>query len=375
MHRTPHHRHHHRRDLRRFALAATAIACGALALPAAGQAATTFGSPLTETPQSGINPNATQCLNPPQPVACTRVLIALNKFNPSFPIAAPVSGVVVKFRIKAANVDTDTFKIVRLTDAGGGKFNGQSIGTGPTVTTKADQNAIQEFPARVSMQAGDRVAIDSADSSSSFSNNGSPKQVRFVPPLVNGESARPQTETDNKELLVQAVIEPDSDHDGFGDETQDRCPTNATTAGVCPIPDNGAPSLSLSAIAPGSFRAASSGASASRSRAPIGAKVFYRLSETATVTFGVERATAGRRVGGRCVKRTRANRTRRRCTRYVALRGSFKKVGGAGLNSLRFSGRLNGRKLAVGSYKLVATARDGSGNRSKTRRLSFRIVK
>jgi len=360
--------------LRRLAVAATVVAAGALAAPAVGQAATTFGSPLTETPQNGINPNVTQCLNPPMPVPCTRVLIALNKFNPNFPIAAPIAGVVTKFRIKAAAADTDTFKIVRLTDAGGGKFNGRSVGTGPTVTTKADQNAIQEFPARISVQAGDRVAIDSADSSSSYSDNGSPKQVRFVPPLVDGQSARLQTEHDNKELLVQAVIEPDADRDGFGDETQDRCPTNGTTAGVCPAPDNGAPSLSLSAIAPGSFRAASSGASATRRRAPIGAKVFYRLSETATVTFSVEKATVGRRVRGRCVKQTRSNRSRRRCTRYVALRGSFKKVGGAGLNSLRFSGRLNGRKLAVGSYKLVATARDGSGNRSKTRRLSFRIV-
>ena len=308
--------------VRRLVIASAAVAAGALALPAAGQAATSFGSPLTETPSSGINPNVTQCLNPPMPVPCTRVLIALNKFNPSFPIAAPMSGVVTKFRIKAAAVDKDTFRIVRLTDAGGGKLNGQSVGTGPTVTTTATQ-----------------------------------------------------TETDNKELLVQAVVEPDADRDGFGDETQDRCPTNATTAGACPTPDNGPPSLSLSAIAPSTFRAASSGASASVRRAPIGAKVFYRLSETATVTFSVERATVGRKVGRRCVRRTRANSRRRHCTRYVALRGSFKKVGGAGLNSLRFSGRMNGRKLSPGYYKLVAVAHDGSGNGSKTRRLGFRIVK
>ena len=361
--------------VRGLVIASAAVAAGALALPAAGQAATSFGSPLTETPSSGINPNVTQCLNPPMPVPCTRVLIALNKFNPSFPIAAPMAGVVTQFRIKAAAVDRDTFRIVRLTDAGGGKFNGQSVGTGPTVTTAANQNAIQEFAARVSVQAGDRVAIDSADSSSSFSDNGSPKQVRFVPPLIDGQGPRAQTETDNKELLVQAVVEPDADRDGFGDESQDRCPTSATTAGACPAPDNGPPSLSLSAIAPSTFRAASSGASASARRAPIGAKVFYRLSETATVTFSVERATVGRKVGRRCLGRTHANSRRRHCTRYVALRGSFKKVGGAGLNSLRFSGRMNGRKLSPGYYKLVAVAHDGSGNGSKTRRLGFRIVK
>lgn len=34
---------------------------------------------------------------------------------------------------------------------------------------------------------------------------------------------------------VSAVLEPDADRDGFGDETQDQCPTNATTQGPCPM--------------------------------------------------------------------------------------------------------------------------------------------
>ncbi|HEY6638550.1 MAG TPA: hypothetical protein VIZ61_12775 [Solirubrobacterales bacterium] len=37
------------------------------------------------------------------------------------------------------------------------------------------------------------------------------------------------------ELLVQGTAEPDADHDGFGDETQDQCPTNAGTQGPCPV--------------------------------------------------------------------------------------------------------------------------------------------
>jgi hypothetical protein len=35
-------------------------------------------------------------------------------------------------------------------------------------------------------------------------------------------------------ILIAANVEPDSDRDGFGDETQDQCPTNATTQGPCP---------------------------------------------------------------------------------------------------------------------------------------------
>ena len=37
-------------------------------------------------------------------------------------------------------------------------------------------------------------------------------------------------------ILIAANVEPDSDRDGFGDETQDLCPTNATTQGPCPQP-------------------------------------------------------------------------------------------------------------------------------------------
>ena len=33
---------------------------------------------------------------------------------------------------------------------------------------------------------------------------------------------------------VSASVEPDADRDGFGDETQDGCPTDASTQGACP---------------------------------------------------------------------------------------------------------------------------------------------
>jgi hypothetical protein len=38
----------------------------------------------------------------------------------------------------------------------------------------------------------------------------------------------------NHQIDVSAVLEPDADHDGFGDETQDQCPTNGSTHGPCP---------------------------------------------------------------------------------------------------------------------------------------------
>lgn len=42
-------------------------------------------------------------------------------------------------------------------------------------------------------------------------------------------------ETAGLQEAVSAVIEPDADNDGFGDETQDQCPQSATTQAPCPV--------------------------------------------------------------------------------------------------------------------------------------------
>jgi hypothetical protein len=358
-----------RRGARRLALAASVAALGAMALPAAGQAATSFGSPLSKEPNTGPNVPSGRCPQFPSP--CTRVGFRFPSANPQEQ-SAPVSGVVTKFRIRSLSADQVTFRIARLIPQGNDRL-ATSVGAGPSVTLKGD-SSIEEFGARIPIQAGDYVALDSTAIGALRGESGGTRQYRYSPPLVDGQGPRGSTDTEDEELLLQAVIEPDSDRDGFGDETQDRCPTDPSTSGDCPNPDRTSPSLVGLALAPGTFRAAASGPAVTAA-APIGTRIFYNLSETATVTFGVEKGTVGRRVGRRCVKTTRRNRANRKCLRFVRLAGSFQHVGGAGRNGLRFSGRLAGRKLGPGSYKLVARATDRAGNRSVTRKRNFRIVK
>jgi hypothetical protein len=105
--------------------------------------------------------------------------------------------------------------------------------------------------------------------------------------------------------------------------------------------------------------------SPSRFRATTGTTVTFVLSRAARVTFRAERATGGRRAGGRCVKPTRGNRRAKRCTRYVAVRGSSSLAGKAGANKTRFRGRTRGRKLAPGTYRLVATPAGGAAKRAR----------
>jgi len=102
-------------------------------------------------------------------------------------------------------------------------------------------------------------------------------------------------------------------------------------------------------LSPKVFRAAGRGGSIAR--VPVGTTVRFRLSQSAPVTFQVQRAQPGRSAAGRCVAPRRSNRGRRACVRYVTLRGSFTVAGKAGANAFRFTGRLRNRRLGPGHLR------------------------
>jgi hypothetical protein len=127
------------------------------------------------------------------------------------------------------------------------------------------------------------------------------------------------------------------------------------------------------ALAPSSFRAARSGPNTAAAR--VGTRVSYRLSEAASVHFTVLRAVPGVRRGHGCGAPPRGKpiAKRSRCTRYVALRGSFDLTGGSGTNRFTFTGRLKRRSLPPGAYRLQAIAGEGQ-LASAPAAASFRIV-
>jgi virginiamycin B lyase len=111
-----------------------------------------------------------------------------------------------------------------------------------------------------------------------------------------------------------------------------------------------------------------------RKPAPVGTSLRFSLSEPATVTITFLQRRAGRKVKGVCRAPSRANRKRKRCTRYVAV-GSLRRRGLQGTNTISFSGRIGKRPLAAGSYRASAVARDTAGNASKASVSAFTIVK
>jgi virginiamycin B lyase len=99
----------------------------------------------------------------------------------------------------------------------------------------------------------------------------------------------------------------------------------------------------------------------------------FTLSEAAQVTFTVARRRSGRRVGRTCVAPTRSNRDRRRCTRYATV-ATLRRAGLQGANTVRFGGRVGGRALRPGTYRLTASARDAAGNRASAPAASFTVL-
>jgi len=122
------------------------------------------------------------------------------------------------------------------------------------------------------------------------------------------------------------------------------------------------------------FRAARSGPTIAAPSLRAAARVSYTLDAPASVRLTVQRAARGRKAGGRCLPRAAGDRGGPACTLFVAVRGSFTRVRPAGADRFTFTGRIAGRALAPGRYRIVATPSAG-GRSGRPARARFRIVR
>ena len=107
---------------------------------------------------------------------------------------------------------------------------------------------------------------------------------------------------------------------------------------------------------------------ARRRKPPRGTKISFNLDRGSLVTMKIDRQRRGRRsANGVCVKPTKANRKRKRCTRLIPV-VNILRFGRAGTNNVAFSGRVRGKALKADSYRLTASA----GN---TQSVKFKVVR
>jgi len=359
---------HSRSTLRkRFPTALAVAATALLTLPASGVAAETFGSQLTNQPNYGA------CSDPPPGLTgpCSWVSYIHPAPGTGDPYAggAPNDGVITSFRIRAYGAGgpgtpaSVTFRVADISLTNPDLAQASAVGTGPTVTIAGTgETTVEEFPARVPVKKGNHLAIDTTDAHAIYETGGNKFSYVYSPVLVDGAAARDSASV-HGELLVAAVMEPDADKDGFGDETQDRCLGKVDLNGGCPPPT----------VTPDTTKPRLTGLSLAKKAFKRSTKLTYGLSERATLTVRVERVKKGRRVAGKCRKQAAANRARKACKRFVKLPGRIQKTADAGVNKVKIPARIGGRKLKPGRYRLVAQARDAAGNRSTVKRIGFRI--
>jgi hypothetical protein len=320
----------------RFATTALIVSGALLLLPGVAPAAQFFGVNLS---LEGLQPNQPSCelLGP-----CTIVGFTERPAEGQLATAgAPIDGVITRFAIKPKVEDAPvqvTFRVANLTpvnDGEGGKSaKATATGTGPTVTlpvTPEETEPVLEFPARLAVKKGQRLGLDWPGQGAGLGkltvtsdSNGDRNGYEFAPPLANGSGERASNEFLGF-LLVQATVEPDADHDGFGDETQDRCPAQKASQGAC---DRTKPAITGLKVKRG--------------------KISYRLSEPARVRIAITKRS------GRHFKGVR----------------KFAGPGKKGANRVRLP---RAGSLVSGAYRITVTATDPAGNRS-VRKAGFRIT-
>jgi hypothetical protein len=217
--------------LRRLAVGVCAL--GALALaPSPAGAAVTIGE--TFTPNAGF-----QCQND-------------TWFQGAFPdppavqYSAPTDGVITSWSFDAAATATKLlrFKTLRIAPSTG-EPTYDIVGRSAHEHPPANQTS--SFETRIPVKAGDLIGIYAEGTNVPCKRAMSGYLIYFqFGDIALGERSTFVDES-GFQLDLAAQLEPDADGDGFGDETQDQCPSDQSVqAGACPpATDRTAPETAL----------------------------------------------------------------------------------------------------------------------------------
>jgi hypothetical protein len=158
--------------------------------------------------------------------------------SPGPQYSAPFSGVITSWSFQPGAVVPTTIKLkVGRTAPGADLTNSTNIMiVGESATETPSGTGLNTFPTRIPVQAGDHIG----DYITGTGNVNCATQINAYTDQYDSTDTPVGTTrlftAENFQEDISALLEPDADHDGFGDETQDQCPTNAATQGPCPAP-------------------------------------------------------------------------------------------------------------------------------------------
>jgi hypothetical protein len=153
------------------------------------------------------------------------------------PITVPSAGVVTSWKVNLAVPIppelslTETMRVLRPT---GPPNQFQTIADSSPGNIKTGSNV---FSTRIPVQAGDRFGVYApAGSAALLCETANPGDVAgAVESNVGPGASAEYMPVPKDQLALSATIEPDVDGDGYGDETQDKCPQSAASHDPCPV--------------------------------------------------------------------------------------------------------------------------------------------
>lgn len=196
------------------------LAC-LLAFAAPAGAAVRLGPDVTRIPTAGIP--SLGCAQP-----CTLVPVAPSTGDL---LDAPFDGVLTEVRYRGEFADTKV-RLVRV-DTAAKTVRVARSGTARSATSLGP--GLWRFTERLEVRAGERVTLDAPGSGSAMFALPGIGGGLVVPRPADGAETSYVTPLAGVGPWVEALVEPDADRDGFGDETQDRCPNDAATQAPCPV--------------------------------------------------------------------------------------------------------------------------------------------
>jgi hypothetical protein len=328
------------------------------------------GSPVVTTACSGTLFGSGLIGLHSQFTGCGFACLYIQKSIEGHPTAAPVDGVVVRWRLLGASTGTYHVRVIAPTGSGEYKIlhssDAGTVASEPQLTEK-----ISTFETRLPIPAGGYVALATPISPQLGFHNSGGSIENINDHIVDGTTVPAMAEIPG-ELLYDADIEPDADHDGYGDVTQDLCAKDASTQAACvPLPPPASkPAISDFKAKPKSFRVKAGGAVVSRRHlAHAGTTLSLTLSEAASVAFSIEKHVP-------C--KPGAKKGKKRCPRWVVV-DPFKRALKKGKNSVAYSGRykVHGGKtqsLSPGPYRVTAVPTNEAGTSGDPARTAITIL-
>ena len=186
--------------MRRFSLGFVAAAAMLIAVPAGASAATQIGETFT--------PN----------LACDADTTWLQGRSPSSQYAAPTAGVITRWSHEADAGPSDLkFKVGRR------GFGSNFTIIGESGLVSPDASTLNSYFVQIPVEAGDVIGLYTVTATGCRRFNGADSgyELNFFFDDVEPGTSEDFGETNNFQLDVSALLEPDCDKDGLGDETQD----------------------------------------------------------------------------------------------------------------------------------------------------------